>query len=109
MLFQNGGKNFGICSKDVVICNPLTANLVFAASVEGPFSLHSAHDISKGGTADAKAARGNKMVTFDASTSEVSGRAPTGLGLDGSNSASQIGASILTTGKAFNLLPGVCI
>jgi hypothetical protein len=113
MLFQNGGKNFGICSKDVVIRNPLTANLVFTASVEGPFSLHSAHDISKGGNgvtgADAKAARGNKMVTFDASTSEVSGRAPTGLGLDGSNSASQIGASILTTGKAFNLLPGVCI
>jgi hypothetical protein len=126
MLFENGGKSFDTCSKDLLICNPLTANLVFAVSVEGPFSLHSAHELSKGGNstgADARTARGNRVVTFDPSVSEVSAKSPGGAAggastspqsdtrgasevVDGT-SVSQIGASILTTGKAFNLLPGV--
>jgi hypothetical protein len=44
MLFASGGKSFELCSKNVILANPLTANLVFTVSVEGPFLLKAANE-----------------------------------------------------------------
>lgn len=45
LLFENGAKNFDVCGKNIVLVNPLKANLAFTVSVEGPFLLRQGESV----------------------------------------------------------------
>ena len=84
LLFENGARNFDVCGKNIVLCNPLKANLAFTVSVEGPFLLKSAADVSS-------------------SQNETSSLVTRSTAM----SSPKMGSSVSTMGRAFHLLPEV--
>lgn len=81
LLFENGAKNFDVCGKNIVLCNPLKANLAFTVSVEGPFLLKQSGDFLAAGATETALTKNAGM---------------------GSQKVNSMGS---TSGRAFHLLP----